>query len=125
MNIPDKRCPEEQNDVCYLAMRRKMPGIRVVRRYQAEFGLSYRKMTLYLLFFSVLAVSHWLACTLGIIHKFQIESFGRDGWDWFVGQDLPMCIDCILSIVYTPSQEVHHELKPSRFQLVQEIAPGV
>lgn len=56
-----------------LKLLRLARGIRVVRRYQAEFGLSYRKMTLYLLFFSVLAVSHWLACTLGIIHKFQIE----------------------------------------------------
>lgn len=51
-------------------------GIRVVRRYQAEVGLSYRKFTLYLLFFAVLAVSHWLACTLGVIHKFQIEILG-------------------------------------------------
>lgn len=56
-----------------LKLLRLARGIRVVRRYQAEFGLSYRKMTLYLLFFSVLAVSHWLACTLGIVHKFAIE----------------------------------------------------
>lgn len=56
-----------------LKLLRLARGIRVVRRYQAEFGLSYRKLTLYLLFFSVLAVSHWLACTLGIMHKFQIE----------------------------------------------------
>eukprot|EP00435_Cladocopium_sp_Y103_P005534 s387_g1.t2 len=56
-----------------LKLLRLARGIRVVRRYQAEFGLSYRKMTLYLLFFSVLAVSHWLACTLGIVHKFEIE----------------------------------------------------
>ena len=25
------------------------------------------------LFISVLAVSHWIACTLGVMHKFQIE----------------------------------------------------
>ena len=71
-------------------------GIRVVRRYQAEFGLSYRKMTLYLLFFSVLAVSHWLACTLGIVHKFAIESFGPN---W--------------SVCHLP--EVHRELNPPGF----------
>eukprot|EP00439_Symbiodinium_sp_Y106_P014783 s1126_g2.t1 len=57
-----------------LKLLRLARGVRVVRRYQAEFGVSYRKSTLYLLFLSVLAVSHWIACTLGIIHKFQIES---------------------------------------------------
>ncbi|CAJ1449393.1 unnamed protein product, partial [Effrenium voratum] len=56
-----------------LKLLRLARGVRVVRRYQAEFGMSYRKSTLYFLFFSVLAVSHWLACTLGIIHKFQME----------------------------------------------------
>ena len=90
---PEYSMHRQAADVCYWLW----PGIRVVRRYQAEFGLSYRKMTLYLLFFSVLAVSHWLACTLGIVHKFEMESFGRD---WMFS------FQCFF---HHPSQEIYHD----------------
>lgn len=69
-----------------LKLLRLARGIRVVRRYQAEVGLSYRKFTLYLLFFAVLAVSHWLACTLGVIHKFQIEGEICSNSDMYAGR---------------------------------------
>lgn len=49
-------------------------GARLVRRWQAEIGFSYRHGSLYLLLIMVLAVAHWLACILGLIHRLQVDS---------------------------------------------------
>mmetsp|Transcript_40459 Transcript_40459/g.75143 ORF Transcript_40459/g.75143 Transcript_40459/m.75143 type:complete len:685 (-) Transcript_40459:66-2120(-) len=52
-------------------------GARLVRRWQAEIGFSYRHGSLYLLLVMVLAIAHWLSCILGLIHRLQVDGTKR------------------------------------------------
>jgi len=54
-----------------LKLLRLLRGSRMIHRWQAEVGISYRKTLLYQLFFGAIAAAHWFACTLGITSRIQ------------------------------------------------------
>jgi len=50
---------------------RLLKGMRIFYRYQTQVGLSYRKTTLFTLFFAVVIAGHWLGCVLGLMSRLQ------------------------------------------------------
>jgi len=46
-------------------------GLRIWYRYQTELAISYRKTMLVQLFLTIIIAAHWLACTLGMVSRYQ------------------------------------------------------
>lgn len=57
-----------------LKLLRLLRGMRILQRWQAEAGVSYRKTMLYRLFGMVCIASHWIACALGMASRMQGDS---------------------------------------------------
>lgn len=54
-----------------LKLARLLRSLRLLKRWQVELALSYRKMTLISLLLSVVVATHWIACALGIMSSVQ------------------------------------------------------
>lgn len=50
-----------------LRLARLVQGMRLLRRWQLEFSLSYRRMTQWQLLFIVCVAAHWISCVLGLM----------------------------------------------------------
>lgn len=54
-----------------LKLLRLLRGLRLLTRWQTEFGFSLRKTVLYTIMVAVIVATHWMACALGLISRFQ------------------------------------------------------
>lgn len=54
-----------------LKLLRLLKGVRIFERWQMEFGISHRKLTLWRLVGSVVIASHWMSCALGLMSHLQ------------------------------------------------------
>lgn len=54
-----------------LKLLRLLRGLRILNRWQTEFGYSLRKSMLYTITVAVIVATHWMACALGLISRFQ------------------------------------------------------
>lgn len=57
-----------------LKLARLLRAMRIVKRWEVEVGMSYRKMSLMQLFGAVIVACHWFGCCLGIINSLQGEA---------------------------------------------------
>lgn len=94
-----------------LKLLRLLRGIRIFKRWQAEFGYSERKTKLSKLFCMVVVASHWIACTLGLISRLQ-------GNECSIGPALrqPGCVDTWLTHALADAAKWAHD--------VQEVTPS-
>lgn len=54
-----------------LKLARLLRSARMIKRWETDMGLSYRKMTMFGLLVTVCIAAHWISCYLGIINSLQ------------------------------------------------------
>eukprot|EP00746_Dinoflagellata_sp_MGD_P136897 gnl/MRDRNA2_/MRDRNA2_70747_c0_seq1.p1 gnl/MRDRNA2_/MRDRNA2_70747_c0~~gnl/MRDRNA2_/MRDRNA2_70747_c0_seq1.p1 ORF type:complete len:705 (+),score=118.54 gnl/MRDRNA2_/MRDRNA2_70747_c0_seq1:78-2117(+) len=54
-----------------LKLARLLRGLRILKRWEVEVGISYRRMTLFGLLVTVCLAAHWIGCFLGIVSSLE------------------------------------------------------
>jgi len=99
---------------------RLLKGLRIWKRYQLQMGISYRKMMLGQLCFSIVVAAHWIACALGFFSRLQGEAcIGLPSQEGF---DPAENVDCAItwaSIALLQRNAARDEFEGEKTQLVK------